>query len=345
MDVDWFPLWLSLRVAFLSTAIAAVCGIAVAYLLANCKFRGREGLDALLTLPLVLPPTVLGYYLLVVLGRESAPGRVYESVFGGPLVFTWQAAVIAALLHSAPLLIKSARAALESVDHSYERAARTLGAGEWRIFWNITLPLARRSVLAGVALAFARSLGDFGVTIMVAGNIPGRTQTVAVAIYDAVEAGNGELARTLVMVGRLGGRAVHPVARQSHWAETGARMIQVRVRKHYAASIESSAFTLDVEFNTASGATVLFGPSGAGKTLTLDCIAGFVRPAEGRIVLDDAILFDHVTRVHLPPRDRRCGYVFQNYALFPNMTLRQNIEFAAERIPRLDLHRRFTEMI
>jgi molybdate transport system permease protein len=120
-------------------------------------------------------------------------------VFGGPLVFTWQAAVIAALLHSAPLLIKSTRAALESVDHSYERAARSLGAGEWRVFWKVTLPLAQRSILAAIALSFARSLGDFGVTIMVAGNIPGRTQTVAVAIYDAVEAGNGALARALVL--------------------------------------------------------------------------------------------------------------------------------------------------
>jgi molybdate transport system permease protein len=130
---------------------------------------------------------------------QSTLGGLYEAIFGSPLVFTWQAAVVAALLHSAPLLVKSARAALESVDHSYERAARTLGAGEWRVFSRVTLPLARRTILAAVALAFARSLGDFGVTIMVAGNIPGRTQTVAVAIYDAVEAGNGALARALVL--------------------------------------------------------------------------------------------------------------------------------------------------
>jgi molybdate transport system permease protein len=199
MSVDWFPLWLSLRVAVISTALAAAGGIALAYLLANRDFRGKEALDAALTLPLVLPPTVLGYYLLVVVGRQSGLGRAYEAVFGQPLVFTWQAAVVAALLHSAPLLIKSARAALESVDHSYERAARTLGAGEWRVFLRVTLPLAQRSILAATVLAFARALGDFGVTIMVAGNIPGRTQTVAVAIYDAVEAGNGALARTLVV--------------------------------------------------------------------------------------------------------------------------------------------------
>lgn len=198
--MDWFPLWLSLRVAVISTAIAILLGLWIAYVLANRSFRGKDLLDAAVTLPLVLPPTVLGYYLLVLIGRNSPIGKAYEWIFGSPLVFTWQAAVIAALVHSAPLLIKSARAAFESVDHSYERAARTLGASEWRLFWRVTLPLARRSISAAAALAFARSLGDFGVTIMIAGNIPGRTQTVAVAIYDAVESGNGVLARTLVLV-------------------------------------------------------------------------------------------------------------------------------------------------
>ena len=199
MDLDWFPFWLSLRVAALSTLLSTAAGLWLAYILANRTFRGKETLDAAITLPLVLPPTVLGYYLLVLIGRDSWFGRAWEAVWGGPLVFTWEAAVLAAILHSAPLLIKSARAALESVDHDYERAARTLGATEWRLFWRVTLPLARRSILAAVALAFARSLGDFGVTIMVAGNIPGRTQTVAVAIYDAVEAGNGQVARALVL--------------------------------------------------------------------------------------------------------------------------------------------------
>jgi len=200
MQIDWFPLWLSLRVAGLSTALSLAVGLWLAWLLANREFRGREAVDAAVTLPLVLPPTVLGYYLLVVLGRESALGRLYEWITGGPLVFTWQAAVVAALFHSTPLLVKSARAALESVDRSYERAARNMGASEWVVFRRVSLPLARRSILAAAALAFARSLGDFGVTIMIAGNIPGRTQTVAVAIYDAVEGGNGKLARVLVLV-------------------------------------------------------------------------------------------------------------------------------------------------
>ena len=200
MPIDWFPLWLSLRVAVISTAIAVAFGLWIAYILANRQFRGKEALDAAVTLPLVLPPTVLGYYLLVLIGRASPLGKLWENVFGSPLVFTWKAAVIAALLHSLPLLVKSARAALESVDRSYERAARNLGASEWKLFWRVTVPLARRSIIAASALAFARSLGDFGVTLMVAGNIPGRTQTAAVAIYDAYESGNNTLALALVIV-------------------------------------------------------------------------------------------------------------------------------------------------
>jgi len=200
MNIDWFPLWLSLRVAFLSTALALAGGLWIAYLLANREFRFKDALDAAVTLPLVLPPTVLGYYLLVLIGRASPFGKLWEAVFGSPLVFTWKAAVVAALLHALPLLVKSARAALESVDRSYERAARNLGASEFKLFFRVSLPLARRSILAATALAFARALGDFGVTLMVAGNIPGRTQTVAVAIYDAVESGNGAAARVLVLV-------------------------------------------------------------------------------------------------------------------------------------------------
>ena len=198
--IDWFPLWLSLRVASLATLFVLTLGTFIAYALSHKQFRGKNLLDALITLPLVLPPTVLGYYLLVLAGRVSPLGRLYESVFGQPLVFTWQAAVVAAFLHSAPIYIKAARAVLEGVDYRYEWAAHSLGASEWRTFWHVTLPLARRGLSSLATLSFARSLGDFGVTIMLAGNIPGRTQTLSVAIYDAVESGNGRLARVLVAV-------------------------------------------------------------------------------------------------------------------------------------------------
>lgn len=200
MPVDWFPLWLSLEVATAATLISVALGLAVAWLLANRNFRGKNLIDAVATLPLALPPTVLGYYLLVVIGRSSWIGRAWEAITGSPLVFTWRAAVIASTLHAIPLLIKSSRAALESVDLACERAARSLGASEWRLFWRVSLPLASRPIAAATVLAFARSLGDFGATLMIAGDIPGRTQTAAIAIFDAVESGNTLTARVLVIV-------------------------------------------------------------------------------------------------------------------------------------------------
>ncbi len=200
MAVNWFPLWLSLRVAALATLVSLALGLWIAYVLANRKFRGKELLDAVVTLPLVLPPTVLGYYLLVMLGRTSPLGHFYEYVFGAPLVFTWQAAVVASTFHAIPLLVKSARAAFETVDRSYEKAARNLGASDWRVFWRVTLPLSRRAVIAASVLAFARALGDFGATLMIAGDIPGKTQTASIAIYDAVEGGDTLVARVLVLV-------------------------------------------------------------------------------------------------------------------------------------------------
>ncbi|OFV99307.1 MAG: molybdenum ABC transporter permease subunit [Acidobacteria bacterium RIFCSPLOWO2_12_FULL_54_10] len=199
-QIDWFPLWLSLRVASIATIFSLAIGLILAYVLSRYRFRGRELLDSFITLPIVLPPTVLGYYLLVLIGRNSPFGRVFESIFGFPLVFTWQAAVVAAAFHSIPLLVKSARAALDSVDHTLENAARTLGASEWKVFIQVTMPLARRSVIAATIFAFARALGDFGVTIMIAGNIPGKTQTMAVAIYDAVQSGNTLLANMMVLI-------------------------------------------------------------------------------------------------------------------------------------------------
>jgi molybdate transport system permease protein len=199
-EIDWFPLWLSLRVAFVSTFFVAAVGVALGWLLARRRFRGREALDALVTLPLVLPPTVLGYYLLVLLGRGGPVGRAFESLTGGQLVFTWRGAVVAASVGALPLMVKTARAAVAGVDTEFEDAARTLGKSEWQVFRRVTLPLASRGIFAGGVLAFARALGDFGATLMVAGNIPGRTQTAAVAIYDASQSGRDRLALTLVLV-------------------------------------------------------------------------------------------------------------------------------------------------
>ena len=194
------PLLLTLKVVFWSTLIAAGAGIIAAYLLCRKNFPGRDWLDAACSLPLVLPPTVLGYYLIVVIGRNGLLGQWLEQELGIRLMFTWQGAVVAAAVVSFPLVFKSARAAFESVPPSYLQAARILGAGEWEIFFRVTLPLAFRGVLAGTMLAFARGMGEFGATLMVAGNLPGRTQTLSLAVYSAVQAGNDGLATILVCV-------------------------------------------------------------------------------------------------------------------------------------------------
>jgi molybdate transport system permease protein len=194
------PLLLTLKVAICATLIAGALGIAIGYLLARTRLPGRDTADALLILPMVLPPTVLGYYLLVLLGRESALGAWLEQALGIRLVFTWQGAAIAAAVVAFPLVFKAARAAFEGVDPNMEKAGRSMGYNRWTVFARITLPLAWRGIAAGVMLAFARAMGEFGATLMVAGNIPGRTQTVSIAIYEAVNAGNDALANLLVIV-------------------------------------------------------------------------------------------------------------------------------------------------
>ncbi len=200
MDAAWVALALSLKVAAWATGINLVLGVAVGYLLARRRFMGRELLDAILTLPMVLPPTVLGYYLLVLIGKRGWLGGWLHDTFGINLIFTWQGAVIAASVVAFPMVLKAARAAFEDVDPQLESAARVLGLGEWPVFFRVTLPMAWRGVLAGTLLAFTRALGEFGATLMVAGSIPGRTQTMSVAVYEAVQAGQDDLANLLVLI-------------------------------------------------------------------------------------------------------------------------------------------------
>jgi molybdate transport system permease protein len=210
---------LSLRVAVLATAVNALAGIPLAYVLARHSFRGRALVDLLVTLPLILPPTITGYYLIVLLGRRGWLGTPLYALTGWTVAFTWYAAVIAATVMALPLLVRTARAAIESVDRDLEKAAFTLGRPEWRTALEVTLPLARNGILAGLVLAFARALGEFGATLMLAGNIPGRTTTVPLAIYTAVQTGEMHDAlllvaaltalscAVLVIAGRLGVRA------------------------------------------------------------------------------------------------------------------------------------------
>ena len=189
------PLLLSIQVAFTATLIAFVVGLVLALWLAKTNFRGKSLVETVINLPLILPPTVLGYYLLILLGKS---GPFY--FLGFRIVFTWFAAVIASSVVALPLMVQSSRAAIESVDTQLEKAAGTLGAPPWRILLDVTLPLARRGIVAGVVLAFARSLGEFGATLMLAGNIPGRTQTLPLAIYDLVQANRLQEANIAVLI-------------------------------------------------------------------------------------------------------------------------------------------------
>ena len=194
------PLMLTLKVAAWATLLATVAGVLIAYALVRLRFPGREVLDAMMTLPMVMPPTVLGYYLLVLVGRRGPIGGWLEANFGITLIFTWQGAVIAAAVVALPLVYKGARAALEGVERQFEQAARVLGKSEFSVFLQVTLPLAWRGILAGAMLAFARAMGEFGATLMVAGSLPGRTQTLSIAVYEAVQAGKDDVANFLVIV-------------------------------------------------------------------------------------------------------------------------------------------------
>lgn len=193
-------LMLSLRVASLATLLVVLIGLPLAWLLARRNFPGRELLDTLLTLPLVLPPTVTGYYLVLIFGRHGLLGGPWHRATGNSLLFSWQAAVLASFVVALPLLVKSARAAFESVDPRMLEVAWTCGHSEWSATCRVLLPLARRGVLAGVVLAFARAMGEFGATLMVAGNIPGRTDTMPLAIYSAAASGDWSAAHALVLL-------------------------------------------------------------------------------------------------------------------------------------------------
>lgn len=194
------PIFLSLRIASIATVFSFFLGVFLAYILNKRKIPGKNFWETLITLPMILPPSVTGYFLLILLGKRGAIGSALIDLFGFKIIFTWYAAVIAASIVSLPLMYQNVKAAFLNVDPSYERAARTLGSSEFRIFWTITFPLAWPGIISGIVLSFCRAIGEFGATLMVAGNIPGKTQTVPTAIYYAVENGNSQLANTLVLI-------------------------------------------------------------------------------------------------------------------------------------------------
>jgi len=198
--IDISPVILSIKVSLISTFISLIVGTLCAWRMALSKFRGKLFVETLLTLPLVLPPSVAGYYLLLLMGRGTAWGRWLNDTLNIHLLFTWEAAVIASTAMGFPLMVKAVEAAMKSVEIEIIESARTLGANEWRIFWHILLPCSYRGIIAGTVLAFARGIGEFGATLMVAGNIPGLTQTLPLALYASVQTGNESAARLYTLI-------------------------------------------------------------------------------------------------------------------------------------------------
>ncbi|WP_321420128.1 molybdate ABC transporter permease subunit [uncultured Methanomethylovorans sp.] len=200
LEQIWFPLYITLKISLVSSLIVAILGTVISYILARREFMGKWLIDSLVTLPMILPPTVTGYLLVLVLGKRGIIGKILFDLTGITLLFSWQVAVIASFVVSLPLMVKTATAAIEAVDRELEYVAYTLGKSEIETAFFITLPLAKRGIFAGIILSFARAVGEFGATLMVAGNIPGRTNTMAISIYSAFQGGNSELANTLVII-------------------------------------------------------------------------------------------------------------------------------------------------
>lgn len=200
LDQVWFPLSITLWIATISSILVLCSGVGIAYIFARKDFRGKELAELLLTLPLVLPPTVIGYLLVILIGKNGFLGHMIFDILGTGIMFTWQAAVIAAYVVSLPLMVRTAKAAIEAVDKELEYAAYILGRSELETALIVTLPIAKKGILAGLVLSFARAIGEFGATLMLAGNIPGKTNTMSISIYSAFQAGNNELAQTLVLI-------------------------------------------------------------------------------------------------------------------------------------------------
>ena len=368
MPLNLSPLWISLKIAAIATVIIFFLGIAAAHWMLTYRGKWKSLIEGFLISPLILPPTVVGFLLLLLFGRNGPLGQFF-SWAGVSIVFTWYAAVITATVVAFPLMYKTALGAFEQIDANLQWAARTLGASETVIFWRVTLPLALPGILAGATLAFARALGEFGATLMLAGNIPGRTQTIPMAIYFAVEAGDLREAwfwsltilgislfgltavnlwwkrrrqRKARRRGRLGNRNREGIfyLRQSEThqkrfpltppsphpptlypAQKAPPVLIVDIQK------QLPDFSLNVSFTTGNQALGLLGASGAGKSLILRCIAGIETPDSGRIVLNGRVLFDAEQGINLPSRARKVGFLFQNYALFPHLTVAQNVAF------------------
>jgi molybdate transport system permease protein len=345
MPQDLSPLWISLKTALLATFITFFLGISAAYWMLGYRGKAKSLIEGIFVAPLILPPTVVGFLLLLFFGKNGPVGKLLEP-FDTTIVFTWYGAAIAATIVSFPLMYKTALGAFSQIDANLLRVARTLGAKEFTIFWRISLPLAFPGILAATTLAFARALGEFGATLMLAGNIPGQTQTMPMAIYFAVEAGAMNEAwfwSIVIMIVSLSGIIIANL-----WQEfpDKRKITKVPIKQIKLASKSDSLlidsytsslfldiekrldnFYLQVAFNTDNQPLGLLGSSGAGKSMILRCLAGIETPNKGRIILNGRVLFNSEKKINIPIHQRQIGFLFQNYALFPHMTVAQNITF------------------
>lgn len=345
MPQDLSPLWISLKTALLATFITFFLGISAAYWMLGYRGKGKSLIEGIFVAPLILPPTVVGFLLLIFFGKNGPVGKLLEP-YNTTIVFTWYGAAIAATVVSFPLMYKTALGAFSQIDANLLRVARTLGAKELTIFWRISLPLAFPGIIAATTLAFARALGEFGATLMLAGNIPGQTQTIPMAIYFAVESGSINEAwfwSIAIMIISLSG-----IILGNFWQEISYKSKSTKISKNSielanksSLLLEDSAskglflniekrlpnFHLQIAFNTDDQPLGLLGGSGAGKSMILRCLAGIETPNKGRIVLNNRVLFDSENNINIPIYQRRIGFLFQNYALFPHLTVAQNIAF------------------
>lgn len=354
------PIWISLKTAITATIITFFLGIIIARGMLGYQGKFKGLLEGILTAPLVLPPTVVGFLLLLLLGKNGFLGQLLDAL-GIRLIFSWYATVIASSVVAFPLMYKTALGAFRQIDGNLIACARTLGASEWTIFWRILLPLAKPGLIAGTLLTFARALGEFGATLMLAGAIPGKTETIPIAIFLAAEGGSMDRALTLVLI--MLAISLGVIVAVNYWTDGNQHFLAnaTRSKNHFLTPLSSrlsnpassnrnpatnhplppakiellvdlqkqlSDLELAISFTTDQTPLGLLGASGSGKSTIVRCIAGLETPDRGKIILNGRVLYDSEKGINLPPRDRACGLLFQNYALFPHLTVTENIAFA-----------------
>lgn len=366
LPIDPSPLIISLATTCAATVATFFLGLIAAKIMYGMHGSLRAWIDGILTLPLVLPPTVVGFFLLLIFGRRSFIGHALEQI-GVMIAFSWPATVIAATVVAFPLMYRTTLGAFEQVNPTYLQAARTLGATEWAVFRRVLMPIAAPGVIAGTVLAFARALGEFGATLMLAGNIPGRTQTMPIAIFSSVEGGDMQgallwvvlivvLSLAIIRLLNLEKKArpvPHPsvapssettlpiIPAEKHpWNESAPRpTLEIDIER----ALEN--FKLQVAFGSGKGSIGLLGASGSGKSMTLRMIAGVSTPDSGRIVLNGRVLFDSTAKCNLPAASRRIGVVFQDYALFPHLTVAENVGFGLSALPAAERRMRVAKQL